>query len=46
LWARLIRKGSKTLALRNENGAPLWKVDAAIDADGCGVAHAPVPSIR
>jgi hypothetical protein len=46
LWARSIKKGAKTLTLRNESGTPLWKVDAATDPDGCGVVHAPVPSVR
>lgn len=38
LWARQIVKDGKTLKLRDDNGAPLWKTTAD-DPDGCGVSH-------
>ena len=42
LWARTITKKSKTLTLRNADGAPRWPLATADDPDGCGVSHAPV----
>jgi hypothetical protein len=42
VWARVIKKDGKTLTLRNERGAPLWKADGGKDSDGCGVAHPPM----
>ena len=42
VWARQVSKGGKTLALRDENGAPRWTQATAEDPDGCGVSHAPV----
>ena len=42
VWARQISKEGKTLALRDENGAPRWTQATADDPDGCGVSHAPV----
>jgi len=41
LWARSIVKADKTLAVRDENGIPLWKVESGSDPDGCGVSHPP-----
>ena len=42
VWARQVSKEGKTLALRDENGAPRWTQATAEDPDGCGVSHAPV----
>jgi hypothetical protein len=42
VWARQVSKEGKTLALRDENGAPRWTQATAEDPDGCGVPHAPV----
>jgi hypothetical protein len=42
VWARQVSKEGKTLALRDENGAPRWTQATADDPDGCGVSHAPV----
>ena len=42
LWARTITKGTKTLTLRNQDGAPRWPLATADDPDGCGVSHGPV----
>ena len=42
LWARTITNKSKTLTLRNPDGAPRWPMATADDPDGCGVSHAPV----
>jgi hypothetical protein len=38
IWARLVSKEGKTLALREPDGAPRWTVTAD-DPDGCGVSH-------
>jgi len=40
--ARTVTKGGKTLTLRTANGKPAWS-PAIEGADGCGVAHAPLP---
>jgi hypothetical protein len=42
VWARQVSKEGKTLALRDENGAPRWTQATADDPDGCGVSHTPV----
>jgi hypothetical protein len=40
LWTRSIAKNDgKVLALRDERGAPLWKIDGQADPDGCGITH-------
>ena len=42
VWVRTIKKGSQTLAVRNDDGTPRWA--PPIDgADGCGVNHTALP---
>lgn len=42
IWARMVSKEGKTLALRNPDGTPRWPFATADDPDGCGVSHDPV----